>query len=105
MQKFLFRQVELWVVCLILLLGLLSTVAFGWLALSYGRDPHPKGALAEATLAVAGIPDTMKARNLTREQVIKDVLLAGQPTKRFSHVEDIGAMAVQLGRDGLPDPR
>lgn len=61
MQKFLFRQVELWVVCLILLLGLLGTVAFGWLALSYGRDPHPKGALAEATLAVAGIPDTMKA--------------------------------------------
>ncbi len=45
------------------------------------------------------IPDTMKARNLTREQVIKDVLLAGQPTKRFSHVEDIGAMAVFLCRE------
>ena len=29
------------------------------------------------------IPDTMKARNLTKEQVINDVLLAGQPTKEF----------------------
>ena len=45
------------------------------------------------------IPDTMKARNLTRDQVIKDVLLAGQPTKRFSHIEDIGAMAVFLCRE------
>ena len=45
------------------------------------------------------IPDTMKARTLTRDQVIKDVLLAGQPTKRFSHIEDIGAMAVFLCRE------
>ena len=29
------------------------------------------------------IPDTMKARNLTREQVINDVLLDAQPTKEF----------------------
>ena len=29
------------------------------------------------------IPDTMKARNLTREQVINDVMLAAQPTKQF----------------------
>ena len=29
------------------------------------------------------IPDTMKARGMTREQVMNDVLLAGQPTKQF----------------------
>ena len=29
------------------------------------------------------IPDTMKARNLTKEQVIHDVLLEAQPTKEF----------------------
>jgi 3-hydroxybutyrate dehydrogenase len=29
------------------------------------------------------IPDTMKARGLTREQVMNDVLLAAQPTKKF----------------------
>lgn len=42
------------------------------------------------------IPDTMKARNMTREQVINDVLLAAQPTKEFVKVEDIAAMAVFL---------
>jgi len=42
------------------------------------------------------IPDTMKARNMTREQVIHDVLLAAQPTKQFVRVEDIGGIAVFL---------
>jgi 3-hydroxybutyrate dehydrogenase len=42
------------------------------------------------------IPDTMKARGMTREQVIKDVLLAAQPTKQFVTVEEIGAIAVFL---------
>jgi len=42
------------------------------------------------------IPDTMKARNMTREQVINDVLLAAQPTKEFVKVEDIAALALFL---------
>ena len=42
------------------------------------------------------IPDTMKTRNMTREQVINDVLLAAQPTKEFVKVEDIAALAVFL---------
>jgi hypothetical protein len=29
------------------------------------------------------IPDLVKARGITKEQVIKDVLLAAQPTKQF----------------------
>lgn len=45
------------------------------------------------------IPDTMKARNLTREQVINDVLLAAQPTKEFVKVEDIAALVVFLTTD------
>jgi len=45
------------------------------------------------------IPDTMKARGMTREQVISDVLLAGQPTKQFVRPEDIGAVAVFLCSD------
>ncbi|WP_394727942.1 3-hydroxybutyrate dehydrogenase [Altererythrobacter sp. GH1-8] len=44
------------------------------------------------------IPDTMKARGLTREQVINDVLLAKQPTKKFVQPEEIGALAVFLCR-------
>ncbi|CAN5385019.1 3-hydroxybutyrate dehydrogenase [soil metagenome] len=45
------------------------------------------------------IPDTMKARNLTREQVINDVLLAGQPTKQFVTAEQVAAVALNLCRD------
>ncbi|HVY03282.1 MAG TPA: 3-hydroxybutyrate dehydrogenase [Caulobacterales bacterium] len=42
------------------------------------------------------IPDTMKARNMTREQVVNDVLLAAQPTKEFVKPEDIGNFIVFL---------
>jgi 3-hydroxybutyrate dehydrogenase len=45
------------------------------------------------------IPDTMKARNMTREQVIKEVILAAQPTGEFVAVEDITALAVFLCSD------
>lgn len=45
------------------------------------------------------IPDTMKARGMTREQVMNDVLLAGQPTKQFVTVEQVAAMALYLCRD------
>ncbi len=50
-------------------------------------------------LVEAQIPDTMKARNLTEEQVIRDVLLAAQPTKKFVTVEQIAAFAVFLSTD------
>jgi 3-hydroxybutyrate dehydrogenase len=42
------------------------------------------------------IPDTAKARGLTEQQVIHDVLLEAQPTKRFITVEEVGALAVYL---------
>jgi len=45
------------------------------------------------------IPDTMKARGLTREQVMNDVLLAAQPTKRFVTPEEVAALALFLCRD------
>lgn len=45
------------------------------------------------------IPDTMKARNMTREQVMNDVLLAGQPTKQFVTVEQVAATALFLCSD------
>ena len=45
------------------------------------------------------IPDTMRARNLTREQVVDDVLLAAQPTKQFVTVEQVAALALYLCGD------
>ena len=45
------------------------------------------------------IPDTMKARGLTREQVMNDVLLAAQPTKRFVAPEEVAALALFVCRE------
>jgi 3-hydroxybutyrate dehydrogenase len=45
------------------------------------------------------IPDTMKARGMTEEQVKRDVLLAAQPTKEFVTVEEVAALAVYLCSD------
>lgn len=46
------------------------------------------------------IPDTMKARGLTRDEVINDVLLAGQPQKQFVQVDQLASLAVYLCSDG-----
>ncbi len=45
------------------------------------------------------IPDTMAARGLTRDQVIRDVLLSAQPTKQFVTVEEVADLAVFLASD------
>ncbi len=45
------------------------------------------------------IPDTMKARGLTRDEVINDVLLVKQATKKFVQPGEIGALAVFLCRE------
>ena len=45
------------------------------------------------------IPDTMKARGLSREEVVNDVLLVKQATKKFVQPEEIGALAAFLCRD------
>ncbi|TIU12281.1 MAG: 3-hydroxybutyrate dehydrogenase [Mesorhizobium sp.] len=45
------------------------------------------------------IPDTAKARGITEQQVIKDVLLAAQPTKQFVTVEQVAALCLFLASD------
>ena len=50
-------------------------------------------------LAENQIPDTMAARGMTREQVVNEVLLAKQPTKKFVQPEEVAALAVFLCRD------
>jgi len=42
------------------------------------------------------IPNTMKARNMRRDQVISDVLLAAQPTKEFVTAEQVASLALFL---------
>ena len=45
------------------------------------------------------IPATMEARHLSREEVIHDVLLEAQPTKKFVTVEEVAALTVFLCSD------
>ena len=45
------------------------------------------------------IPDTMKARNMTEEQVKQEVLLAAQPTKEFVTVDQVASLALYLCSD------
>ncbi|MGI9383210.1 MAG: 3-hydroxybutyrate dehydrogenase [Methyloligellaceae bacterium] len=45
------------------------------------------------------IPDTAKARGMTEDEVVRDVLLAAQPTRQFVTPEQIGALAVHLCSD------
>ncbi len=50
-------------------------------------------------LVEAQIPNTMKEYNLSREDVVKNVLLQRQPSKEFATVEQIGGTTVFLCSD------
>lgn len=50
-------------------------------------------------LVEAQIDGQAKAHGISRDQVIRDVLLAQQPNKRFATVEELGALAVFLSTD------
>jgi 3-hydroxybutyrate dehydrogenase len=45
------------------------------------------------------IPDTAKARGISQEEVVKNVLLAAQPTKKFVTVEEVAALTVFLATE------
>ena len=42
------------------------------------------------------IPETAKARHISEEEVVRDVLLHAQPTRRFVTTEQVGALALFL---------
>ncbi|MFT3732117.1 MAG: 3-hydroxybutyrate dehydrogenase [Hyphomicrobium sp.] len=46
------------------------------------------------------IPETAKARMLTEDQVVHDVLLHAQPTRQFVTTEELGELTVFLCQDG-----
>jgi len=46
------------------------------------------------------IPDTAKARGISEEAVVRDVLLAAQPTKKFVTVEQVAAVTSFLCTEG-----
>lgn len=46
------------------------------------------------------IPDTAKARGMTEDEVVREVMLKAQPTKRFVTSEEVAAAAAFLCSDG-----
>ncbi len=80
------------------LLGLTRTVALE-LATSGITCNCISPAYVWTPLVEKQIPDTMAARGLTREQVIKDVMLHAQPTKAFVTPEQVAAYAWFLVSD------
>jgi len=45
------------------------------------------------------IPDTAKARHISEDEVVRDVILAAQPTKKFVRSDEISALALFLCSD------
>ena len=80
------------------ILGLTKTVALEGATFNVRCNAICPG-YVHTPLVESQIPDTMRARNMTREQVINDVLLAAQPTKEFVKVEDVAGYALFLISD------
>ncbi|MFV0244653.1 MAG: 3-hydroxybutyrate dehydrogenase [Qingshengfaniella sp.] len=77
------------------IVGMTKTVA-----LETAQEPITANAICPGyvltPLVEAQIPDTMKEYNMSREEVIKTVMLERQPSKQFVTVEQIGGTAVFL---------
>src|SRR4051794_31318818 len=80
------------------LTGLTKTVALEVATLGITANCISPGYVWTA-LVEKQIPDTMKARGMTEEQVKQDVLLAAQPSKQFVTPEQVAALALYLCSD------
>jgi len=80
------------------IVGLTKTVA-----LETAQDPITCNAICPGyvltPLVEAQIPDTMKEYEMSREDVIRNVMLTRQPSKEFATVEQLGGTAVFLASD------
>lgn len=78
--------------------GLTKTVA-----LETAQEPITANAICPGyvltPLVEAQIPDTMKEYDMSREDVIKNVMLKRQPSKDFATTEQLGGTAVFLASD------
>jgi 3-hydroxybutyrate dehydrogenase len=80
------------------IVGLTKTVA-----LETAEEPITANAICPGyvltPLVEAQIPDTMKEYDMSREDVIRNVMLTRQPSKEFATVEQMGGTAAFLCSD------
>lgn len=80
------------------IVGLTKTIG-----LETAREPITCNAICPGyvltPLVEAQIPDTMKEYNMSREDVIQNVMLERQPSKEFATVEQLGGTVVFLASD------
>lgn len=80
------------------IVGLTKTIG-----LETARDPITCNAICPGyvltPLVEAQIPDTMKEYDMSREDVIKNVMLERQPSKEFATVEQLGGTVAFLASD------
>ena len=53
----------------------------------------------ETPLVTGQIADTARARGITEEEVVRDVMLAAQPTKKFIQIDEIAELVIFLCSD------
>ena len=80
------------------LLGLTKTVALEAAEQGVTANAICPG-YVKTPLVERQIPDTARARGMSEEQVVREVLLAAQPSRRFVQVEEIAALVVFLCSD------
>jgi 3-hydroxybutyrate dehydrogenase len=80
------------------LLGFTKTIALEGATFGIRANAICPG-YVKTPLVEGQIADQAKARGISEEAVIRDVILAAQPTKEFVRVEDVAALAVFLTSD------
>ena len=78
--------------------GLIKTVALEGAEFGVTANAICPG-YVETPLVTGQIADTAKARNMSEEEVISEVILKAQPTKKFVQVDQIAALASYLASD------
>jgi 3-hydroxybutyrate dehydrogenase len=53
----------------------------------------------ETPLVTGQVADTARVRGITEEEVVRDVMLAAQPTKKFIQIDEIAELVIFLCSD------
>jgi 3-hydroxybutyrate dehydrogenase len=80
------------------LLGFTKTIALEGATFGIRTNAICPG-YVKTPLVEGQIKDQARARGISEEAVVRDVILAAQPTKEFVKVEDVAALAVYLTSD------